>query len=222
MTRAVAIALVALLLAGCSAGDDDDAADDTLTEDEAAGAVEHAVLEEDDLGDGWDDVDPPEDDPFGRCFGGIASPLASSGARAFLREGDGPAAITRVLLGTVAVGEPSQLDATFERLGEDSLPACLADAFTSVAGETELGLEVGETDVDDDYLGLDDVRSGRVRIPFRATAPGFELDAELDLVLVARGQLLSSLVTVALGELADGEDIARWSALLADRMRLDR
>lgn len=221
MTRALALAVAAALLLGGCGGDDNAADDDAFTEEDARDAVEHAVLAADDLGAGWDDVDPPEDDPFGRCFEGITTSLATSGALAFGRDGEGPIAVTRLLMGTVAVEDDAVVDAMIERLGEASLPDCLADAFASVAGETELGLEVGDAEVDDDYLGLDGVRSGLVRIPFTAAVPGFELEAELDVLLVSRGPLLTTVVITALGERVDGEDVARWAALLADRMRLD-
>jgi hypothetical protein len=219
--RALVAVATALLLSACGGGDDDDDAADDFTEEEAGDAVDAAVLEADDLGRGWDDADPPEDDPFGRCFEGVPSPLATSGPRAFLRDGEGPVAVSRVLLGTIATEDDAVVDALLARLGEESFPACLADAFQRAAGETELGFEVGEADVDDDYLGLDGVRSGRVRIPFTAAVPGFELEAQLDVVLVSRGPLITTMVTSALGERIDGEDIARWAALLADRMRID-
>jgi hypothetical protein len=220
--RAAALALAVALVAGCGGGDDDEADADTgLSRRDAAIAVDHAVLDADDLGDGWDEIDPPAEEPFGPCFADLGSPLAVEGPVAFIRDGDGPIAVTRLLVGTVAVDDPHAVDALLEGFDEEALTACLVEGFSTVAGDTELGLEVGDAEVEHDYVPLEGVRSAHVRIPFSASAPGLDLDAELDVVVVSRDQLVSTMLTIGLGELVDGEDVARWSALLADRQRVE-
>lgn len=218
MTR-VAVALLLGVLAACGGGDGGD--DGALSAEDATAAVERAVLTTDDLGEGWSETDPPEDDPFGRCFEGSGTTLATSGPRAFVRDGDGVVAVTRVHMATLATDDEDAVDALLDRFDEESFPECLATAFERAAGESELGFDVGDAEVDDDYVPLDDVRSAHVRIPFNASAPGFDFAAELDLVVVTRGPMVSTLLTMGLGELVDGEDVARWSAVLADRQRLD-
>jgi hypothetical protein len=229
------LVLVVAVLASCGGGDDDADADG-LTEKEAASAVDRALLDTDDLGDGWDDTgtvapdeeaDPP--DAVEVCVGTSVlrrlddATIARSARHDFELDGKGPFESTRLQVRTLALEREEAADPVFAQLGEDGFVDCLAQQLEPQVsdGPSELRLDAGEADVvDDDYLALDGVRSTRVAIPFHTEAPGFSFDAEMDVVVVQRDQLLSFLLTIELQGTADGEDIARWSGLLADRQRL--
>jgi hypothetical protein len=226
--------LAVLVPMGCS-GDDDGVADDGLTEKEAASAVDRALLETDDLGDGWDDTgtvapdeqpDPP--DPVEACIGASTlrvlddATLARSERRDFERDGEGQFESTRVQVRTIAVKEGEAADPVLALFDDDGFVDCFAGQLEPQISDepSELRLDVGDADVDDAYLALDGVESARLAIPFHTSAPGFDFDAELDLVVVHRDQLVSFLVTIEVQGRVDGEDVARWSALLADRQRI--
>lgn len=230
----LATLLVLLALVACG-GDDDGGADTGLTADDAPDAVTRTLLEADDLGDGWDQTgtieadeesDPP--DIVDACTGASVlralgdAELAVSERRDFERDGDGPFASTRVSVRTIAVKSTEAVDPVFALFDDESFVDCLGQRLepTVSDGPSELHLQVGDADVDDAYLALDGVRSSRLAIPFHTSAPGFTFDAELDLVVVQREQLVSYLLTIELGGTADGEDVARWAALLADRQRI--
>lgn len=233
--RGAVIAALFLLFAACGGDDDDDAVDVGLTRDEAEDAVERVLLDENDLGDGWDQtgtVAPDEEseppDLVESCLGASvlraldAAELAVSERRDFERSGDEQFASTRVSVRTFAFDEATAVDSITALFVDDAFTDCLGQRFEPLLddGKSELGLQVGEPEVDETYLALDGVRSSHLSIPFHADAPGFSFDAELDLVVVSRDQLASLLQTIELRGVVDGEDVARWAALLADRQRI--
>jgi hypothetical protein len=227
--------LLGLLAAGCGGSDGDDGPT-RLTKDDAPDAVARALLDEGDLGDGWDqtgtvasDEAPDRPDPVETCLGASVqrglepAELAVSERRDFERGGDEQFESTRVQVRTIAVKTGEALDPVFALFEDESFLDCLGSQLEPQVSDepSELLLQVGEPDVDtDDYLPLDGVRSSRVSIPFHASAPGFTFDADLGLVLVNRDQLASFLLTIHLRGGAEGEDVARWAGLLADRQRL--
>lgn len=223
--RALVILLVLGLLA-CG-GDDDDVDASGLTKDTAAAAVEDVQLADDDLGAGWDSSEV-DADPVTTCIGVTvtraldAALLAESDRRDFERAGDERFESTRVSVRTMALEDPDVVDDVLALFADAGFTDCLGQQLEpSISeGDSELVLQVGDVEVDDAYLSLDGVRSSHLSIPFDAEAPGFQLDAELDLVAVSRGQLLTFVLTIQLRGRVDGEDVARWAALVADRQRI--
>jgi hypothetical protein len=210
------------LLASC--GDDDDV-DTGLTRAEAEDAVELALLDEDDLGDGWGDLD--DAGVVDECTSATVlrslddAELAASQVRSFQRRSDDPFGSTRVSVRTRAYDDADAIDDVLAMFGDEAFVDCLDDFDALVsADDSDLVVEAGDAEIDESYLALDGVRSSHLSIPCPADAPGFTFDAELDVVVVARGQLASVLQTVELRGTVDGEEVARWSALLADRQRL--
>jgi hypothetical protein len=232
----VATLLSLLVSVGCGGRDDGDGnGEHGLTSKDAADAADRALLDADDLGDGWKqtgtmepgaDADPP--DAVETCIGASAlraidaATLASSERRDFKRNGDGPFDSTRVQVRTVALRSGEAIDPVLALVADADFADCLGGQLEPQVsdGASELHLQAGDVDVDDDYLSLDGVRSARVAIPFHTRAGRFDFDAELDLVVISRDQLASFVLTIALGDPADGEDVARWSGLLADRQRI--
>jgi hypothetical protein len=235
LRRAAAIVLVLALIA-CGGGKDGDRTSSALSKDDAPAAVDRALLDLDDLGDGWDgtgtvapdeEADPP--DAVERCIGASvlrtldAATLARSERRDFERDGDELFQSTRLQVRTIAVRSGEAVDPVFAQLDADGFLDCLAGQLEPQVSEgpSDLRIDAGDADVKtDDYLALDGVRSTRVAIPFHTEAPGFTFEAEMDLVVVQRDQLVSFLLTIELQGTTNGEDLARWAGLLADRQRL--
>lgn len=227
VVAALLVAVLAAVLAACG-GDDDDAVEVGLTPDRADVAVNDVQLGEDDLGDGWSSAPDDEDDPVGLCIGTTitnaldAATIATSSLDRFERAGDERFSSTLVSVRTIAVDDGDVLDDVVDVIVDPGFAECLGTRFERLVsdGESELRLQVGDADADERYLQLDGVRSTSVAISFHADAPGFDFDAEMDVVAIARDQLLSLLLTVQLRDDVDGEDIARWAGLLADRQRI--
>ena len=227
--RAVAVLLLAAALAACGGGDDDEADIDAgLTEARAAEAVEAVQLDAGDLGDGWDSTEVDAEDPVAMCIGTTITralddaTLAASELVHLERDGEQRFESTRVSVRTIAVDDGAVLDDVVAVIIDPAFADCVAPRFEGLVsdGRSELTLQVGDVEVEEGYLPLDGVRSSSVAIPFHAEAPGFDFDAELGVVAVARDQLLSLLLTIELSDSVDGEDVARWAALLADRQRV--
>lgn len=226
--RTVATALLVAALAACGGGDDDDDVDTGFTPERAAVAVDKVQLGAGDLGDGWDSTSVDVDDPVAMCIGTTITralddaTMAASDLVHLERGGEQSFESTRVSMRTIAVDDGEVLDDVVEVIADPAFADCLAPRFEGLVstGDSELTLQVGDVVVDEHYLPLDGVRSSSVAIPFHAEAPGFDFAAELGVVSVARDQLLSLLLTIELGDSVDGEDVARWASLLADRQRI--
>jgi hypothetical protein len=230
----MAALLVGSVLAACG---DDDGGSEGLSAEEARAAVDSALLDRDDLGDGWratgtvapdEESDPP--DVIEACAGASvlrtldAGELAASERRDFRRRGEALFESTRVSVRTLAFDDDGAIDRLLALVDEKGFSECLAGRFESLINDSDqpsqLALTVGSVERDDHYLALDGVRSAQLSIPFDASAGRFTFDAELDLVVVSRGQLASLLVTIEVRGRVDGEDVARWAGLLADRQRI--
>ena len=224
MRATVAILLVATLTA-CG-GDDD--VETGFTPARAADAVDDVQLDAGDLGDGWDSTSLEADDPVAMCIGTTITralddaTIADSELAHFERRGDERFASTRVSVRTIAVDDGAVLGDVVDIVTDPAFAECVAPRFEGLVsdGDSTLTLQVGDVETEEHYLPLDGVRSSSMAIPFHAEAPGFDFDAELDVVAVARDQLLTLLLTIQLGDRVDGEDVARWAALLADRQRI--
>lgn len=229
MTRLrAAVVGLALVLAACGGGGDDGDDAETLSAEDAERAVARALLDDDDLGDGWeetgrtdpDDVDA-DDTPLDDCLSTnlhdaiVASRLAESDTVQLELDGGDVFTRTLVTVTTTAFESTDVIDELLEAYKSEEMGSCLGRAVEQLLGETSL--EIGEPTMDEGYVTLDDVRSVHVTVPLHA--PRYEI--ELAVVVIARGQLASSLVTVQLGGAIDGESVARWATLLADRQRLD-
>jgi len=207
------LVVVALALLACGGGGDGDGGDAVLSVEDARRAVARAVLDADDLGDGWDE-DGAAEGPLDGCLAGPEDVLAEPTTVRFAREVD---VFTRTLVtvSTVALESTGAIDDLFVAFRDDGVGPCVARAVQTDLGDR--ALDVGEPEVEDDYVVLDGVRSAHLTVPLRG--PRYEI--EIDVVLVSRGQLASTLVTVQLGGSVDGESVVRWATLLADRQRLD-
>lgn len=230
--RRLAAALLALVLSVAVGCGDDGGGDreELLSAGEAEDAVERASLDVDDLGEGWElaeTIDPGDessDAPIDACVerGVDDSMLAASPTRKFEHEGDALLDRTHVWMSTEALDDEELAEESAGRFADDDLAGCFGDLLLeAMGGESDVPIEAGEPRVTDDYLGLDGVRSSRLTLPFHAEVADFELDAAVDVVVVSRGQLVSWIVSMQLGDDGGGEDIARWAGLLADRQRLD-
>jgi hypothetical protein len=220
--RGLLVAALAVLLISCSSDEDG-----APSADEAQEIVDAALLDADDLGEGWeltgttpagenDDDSSPIDDcaPDEQLD---ANDLAESEDRELTLEGELLPSQVQVSAGASADSE--LLAGIHDLLGDEEFQDCLGAAFEeSVGSQPGAEMTVGEITSEDDVVDVDGVASTQLVMPITVAAEGISLELEFRFVVLTTDHIGAAIVVSSTdGAVSDG-DVEEWATLLAERI----
>jgi hypothetical protein len=221
-SRALLVPVVALLLLSCS-GDDDDAP----SAEDAQAVVDAALLDADDLGEGWEltsttPAGENDDDssPIDACAPDDqvdANDLAESEDREFTLEGELLPSQLQVSAGATA--DSDLLAEIHELLADDEFQDCLGDAFQdSVGSQPGAEVTIAEITSESDVVDTDGVTSTQLVMPITIAADGITLELEFRFVVLTTDHIGAAIVVSSADAAVSDEQIEEWATLLSERI----
>jgi hypothetical protein len=220
--RGLLVAALAVLLISCSSDEDG-----APSADEAQEIVDAALLDADDLGEGWeltgttpagenDDDSSPIDDcaPDEQLD---ANDLAESEDRELTLEGELLPSQVQVSAGASADSE--LLAGIHDLLGDEEFQGCLGAAFEeSVGSQPGAEMTVGEITSEDDVVDVDGVASTQLVMPITVAAEGISLELEFRFVVLTTDHIGAAIVVSSTDGAVSDDDVEEWATLLAERI----
>jgi hypothetical protein len=217
-----------VVLAACGGDDDDDASgSDAPSATEAQAVVDGALLDVDDLGEGWtltNTIPAGEDDddstPIDECAPDAqieANDLAETEDREFTLEGG--LVPSQVQVSGGATADPELITRIHELLRDEAFHDCFGAAFESfLASEAGVEIEVTPVTSEDDVVDVDGIESTKVTLAATISAEGVSVELRFQLVVVSTAHLGMALVVSSSDGAVPDEQVAEWATLLGDRL----